>query len=480
MNDNAEPNGRKVLTVADLTRDIKAVLESGFTGFWVEGEISAYKVYPSGHAYFTLKDESAQIRAVLWKGYRGHMKFEPDHGDQVVCRGRISVYEKRGEYQLTVESMEPKGLGALQAAYEKLKKKLAGEGLFDDERKKPLPYIPWSVGIVTSPKGAVAHDMIRTINRRFPGLRIVLNPVPVQGEGASAQIANAIEQFNEYGKVDVIIVGRGGGSLEDLWAFNEEIVARAIAASNIPIVSAVGHETDFTIADFVADLRASTPTAAAEQIAPERAGVEEYLDDQLNRMSVILRDIMEAGARGVDDYSGRARRSIQVVMEGHKNHLAGVVRHMGALSPRNQLTVRRKTFHDLRARLGRAVLSSVEARRARFSTPNARLLSVRPERWIAERRINTDRISDQLAVRLKAHILSLRNRLESGRGKLEAYNPHNVLSRGYSLITDPSGKRVIKSVDQLQAGDKVRLRLHDGEKSAEIKSDDYGKQERLI
>ncbi len=480
MNNDNEPVGRKVLTVAELTRDIKAVLESGFTGFWVEGEISAYKVYPSGHAYFTLKDESAQIRAVIWKGYRGHIKFEPDHGDQVVCRGRVSVYEKRGEYQLTVESMEPKGLGALQAAYEKLKKQLATEGLFDDELKKPLPYIPWSIGIVTSPKGAVAHDMIRTIWRRFPGIRIVLNPVPVQGEGAAAQIANAIEEFNEYGKVDVIIVGRGGGSLEDLWAFNEEIVARAIAASKLPIVSAVGHETDFTIADFVADLRASTPTAAAEQIAPERLAVEEYLDDQLNKISTTLRDIIETGARQIDDCTERSRRGVRSVTEIFRNRLAGVARHLGALSPKNQFQMRQKTFHDLQARLRRAILMNVEAGRARLATPNTKLLSLRLEQWVAQRRTDVGRISGELGDRLKANLLQLQNRLESGAGKLEAYNPHNVLQRGYSIITDSSGKRVIKSAGQLKAGDMVRLRLRDGEKNAQIKSDDHGQQQKLL
>ena len=248
----------------------------------MEGEISKFFTQQqSGHTYVTLKDDKSVIEGAIWKGVRAKIKYIPNIGDQVVVRGKITTFPARSQYQINIMEIEPKGLGALQAAFDKLKEQLDKEGLFKEDRKQKLPYIAWSVGIVTSPTGAVIRDMIRTISRRFPGIRIVLAPSPVQGNGAAEKIAEAIDDLNRYGKVDVIIVGRGGGSIEDLWAFNEEPVARSMFRSKIPIVSAVGHETDFTIADFVADKRASTPTAAAEMIAPERSKVEERLEESV-------------------------------------------------------------------------------------------------------------------------------------------------------------------------------------------------------
>jgi exodeoxyribonuclease VII large subunit len=268
---------QKLLTVSELTYRIKHVLETGFSLVGVQGEISNFKRHSSGHIYFTLKDESAQISAVLWRSRAGDLQFEPEDGMKVIVRGRITVYEVRGQYQIEVISIRPLGVGELQLAFERLKDKLMAEGLFSPEHKKPLPEFPQRIGIVTSPTGAALQDMLNILRRRFPSVEVILSPVRVQGPGASADIARAITEFNEYGNVDVLIVGRGGGSLEDLWSFNEENVARSIYASKIPVVSAVGHEVDFTIADFVADLRAPTPSAAAELVVKDAHAVVEII-----------------------------------------------------------------------------------------------------------------------------------------------------------------------------------------------------------
>jgi len=261
---------RRVYSVSQLTREIKALLEMSFPRLWVEGEISNFKRHSSGHIYFTLKDEHSQIGCAIWRYRANSLIFEPQDGMKVIVEGELQVYEKGGYYQLIVFHIQPAGVGALQLAFEQLKQKLFQEGLFDEKYKKPIPAYPERIGVVTSPTGAAIRDIISVIHRRFPGVEIILYPVRVQGEGAAEEIAQAIRDFNEYGQVDVLIVGRGGGSLEDLWAFNEEIVARAIFDSHIPIISAVGHEIDFSFADFVADRRAPTPSAAAEMVVKER------------------------------------------------------------------------------------------------------------------------------------------------------------------------------------------------------------------
>ena len=260
----------KIYKVSEITRDIKSLLEQSFPTLWVEGEISNYTLHSSGHRYFSLKDENAQIRCVLfrWEGKR--LAFEPQDGMKVYALGNLTVYEKSGQYQLSVIRLHPVGIGELELGFQQLKERLYNEGLFDEAHKKPIPEYPQAIGVVTSPTGAAIRDIINIIRRRDPGVRIILNPVRVQGEGAGEEIAQAIKDFNEYKKVDLLIVGRGGGSLEDLWVFNEEIVARAIYNSKIPVISAVGHEVDFTIADFVADLRAPTPSAAAELAVKNR------------------------------------------------------------------------------------------------------------------------------------------------------------------------------------------------------------------
>lgn len=271
--------GKKILSVSELTREIKSLLENRFLHVWVEGEISGFKHHQSGHIYFSLKDEKALLKAVFFSRYHQDIRFDLEDGLKVICYGKISVYEVRGEYQIYVERIEPKGLGALQLAFEQLKAKLSQEGLFDSGRKRPIPEYPGKVGIVTSPTGAAIRDILNIVDRRFAGLHILINPVRVQGAGSAEEIARAIDEFNEREDIDVLIVGRGGGSLEDLWAFNEEIVARAIHRSKIPVISAVGHEIDWTIADMVADLRAPTPSAAAELVTRSREELERQLRD---------------------------------------------------------------------------------------------------------------------------------------------------------------------------------------------------------
>jgi len=282
-----------ILTVTQLTRQVKDLLEGAFPEIWVSGEVSNLTAPQSGHIYFTLKDEQSQVRAVLFRSSQRHLKFTLQHGMEVICRGRVGVYEPRGEYQLIVEYVEPKGIGALQKAFEELKARLDREGLFDRERKRPLPLLPRRIGVVTSPTGAAIRDILRVIRRRHPRMEILLYPVPVQGPDAAPAIVEAIEAFNREKLADVLIVGRGGGSLEDLWAFNEESVARAIAASAIPVISAVGHETDYTIADFVADLRAPTPSAAAEMVVESEEHLRETIGSLESRMVLALRQRLD-------------------------------------------------------------------------------------------------------------------------------------------------------------------------------------------
>lgn len=290
---NSTSEGPKIYTVREVARRVREILESNFSGLWIEGEISNFKHHTSGHMYFNLKDEQAVLRAAFFSRYNRGVKFDLKDGLKVLCYGRISLYEARGDCQFYVERMEPKGLGALQLAFLQLKEKLAKEGLFDAERKRPIPLFPKTIGVVTSPTGAAIRDILNVVNRRFRGTSVLLNPVKVQGEGSAAEIARAIEEMNELGGIDVLIVGRGGGSLEDLWAFNEEVVARAVFNSKIPVISAVGHEIDWTICDWVADLRAPTPSAAAELVVQNRQELVTRLLDFNTRLRNAMKGCWE-------------------------------------------------------------------------------------------------------------------------------------------------------------------------------------------
>ena len=347
---------QQVLTVSDITRQIKMSLEQRFTRVWVQGEISNFKRHTSGHLYFTLKDEGAQISAAVWRSRATTLLFEPEDGMKVIARGGITVYPPRGNYQIDVDQLTPLGIGELQIAFERLKKKLAAEGLFDEERKKALPTYPASIGIITSETGAALQDMRTVLGRRFPSVEVVFIPVRVQGAGAAEEIAQAIREMNRFGNVDVVIVGRGGGSLEDLWAFNEEIVARAIYDSKVPIVSAVGHETDFTIADFVADLRAPTPSAAAEMVVPDRLEVLEVIRnyEYTMRQSLLQRvaasrerigslvssyafnrpkDMLREYVQRIDELQRAMALSVSHAAQYRVNAVESLTKRLGALSP---------------------------------------------------------------------------------------------------------------------------------------------------
>jgi len=346
----------KIYTVTEITKEIKGILEETLPSVWVEGEISNYTLHSSGHRYFSLKDENAQIRCTLWK-FRGiRLSFEPEDGMRVIAFGNITVYERNGQYQLDVIELIPAGWGRLEIAFQRLKEKLFQEGLFDEEHKKPIPEFPEAIGLVTSPTGAAIRDMIKIIHKRFPSVRIIVNPVRVQGEGAAEEIAQSIEEFNEFGKIDVMIVGRGGGSLEDLWAFNEERVARAIYDSEIPIISAVGHQIDFTISDFVADLRAPTPSAAAQMVVKDKeellkelrfniqklisyqTSLLEYSKQRLKaaQQSYGFRrplDLISQRSQRVDELTRQFRDRIKNYFEFKKNDLSLKVGKLEALSP---------------------------------------------------------------------------------------------------------------------------------------------------
>ncbi len=342
------------LTISELNEVIKGTLETQLDAVWVVGEISNLRVPPSGHCYFTLKDEKSQIAAVMFRRQGSALRFAPDNGMEVLCFGRVSLYSVRGDLQFYVESMEPRGQGALYLAFEQLKQKLALEGLFAPERKRPLPFLPAAIGIVTSDKGAALYDVLRIIGDRFPGRRVVIRPVKVQGEGAAEEIAAAIAELDRSGEIEVMIVGRGGGSLEDLWAFNEEIVARAIFASSVPVISAVGHEIDFTIADFVADQRAPTPTAAAEMVVPRKADLqaeiesfeEELLRAMRNKLEIakdywrgLVKRLSDPGKKlrenqqRLDELSVDLSRRFQERLRQLRERLAHGIGRLDALSP---------------------------------------------------------------------------------------------------------------------------------------------------
>ena len=413
---------RKVLTVSELTTRLGEVLEERFPTVWVEGEISNYRVYGSGHAYFTLKDANAQLRAVLFRTRMRRVRFELADGLHVMAFGAIEVYLQRGEYQLVVELLEPKGLGALQLAFEQLKARLQAEGLFDQARKRELPRFPRKIGIVTSPRGAAIQDMLRVIGRRFGELHIVIAPCKVQGDGAADDIAQALRELDGLGDVDVIVVARGGGSLEDLWAFNEEVVARAIAAAKAPVVSAVGHEVDFTIADFVADLRAPTPSAAAELVVREKQAVVDTLAQLRARLERSAARPLRDLERRTDELMMRLRRGMRGELSRASHRVALLTRALRASDPVARLRSDRHRLESLESRL----VASLTRRRDRA------------------------RFSVQQAV-----------------GRLDSLSPLAVLGRGYSLTRRPTGE-VVRNARQVKAGDDVRVLLHEGSLDARV------------
>jgi exodeoxyribonuclease VII large subunit len=430
---------RRPLSVSELTGQIKTLLETRFADVWVEGEISNFRPHGSGHWYFTLKDRGAQVSCASFRNQNRYIRFRPEDGMAVRVRGRVSLYEPRGDYQILVSAIEPVGIGALQLAFEQLKARLAAEGLFDAERKRPIPVLPRRVGIVTSPTGAALQDMLRVLGRRNRAVSVLVAPARVQGEGAAEEIAAAIEALDARDDVDVIIVGRGGGSLEDLWPFNEELVARAIAASRVPVVSAVGHETDVTIADFVADLRAPTPSVSAELVA--RAA------DDLRAEVEGLR----AEARSVVRYRLLAERSRVRALES-----APAMRGVPSVVARAM-----QQADELRRALDDSVAAKLRTLRAGLSARTVALAGAEPRRRSASERARLAALEARLLAATRAAADGRKERLALLSGALSSLSPLGVLLRGYAIVTDARG-RVVRTPADVAPGERVLVRVVDG------------------
>ena len=432
------PSERQIFSVSQLNRSVRHLIETQLPLLWVEGEISNFARPASGHWYLTLKDDQAQVRCAMFRNSNQRVGFKPANGTQVLVRCRAGLYEGRGEYQLVIEHMEEAGFGALQRQFEQLKQQLSDEGLFDNQHKKPMPDSVSHIGVITSATGAAVKDVLSVLERRFPSIKVSIFPTAVQGEQAAKQIVEAIGNANQLGQCDALIVGRGGGSLEDLWPFNEEVVARAIFASAIPIVSAVGHEVDFTIADFVADLRAPTPSAAAELLSPDG-------EDILNQFEGFEILLTEAMGRKIQQLGQRA------------DYLKKRLRHPG-----HKLQEQSQHLDHLDIRLRRAINSRLEQRRERMNRVQSQLARVHPGEAIGE--------YHQLVARYVKHMSrSVKQQLEVKRSKtgqamhlLDTVSPLKTLGRGYSIIRD-ADDAVIKSVAAVAEGDVLRGQLEDGE-----------------
>ena len=482
---------RRVFSVSELTGRIRDLFIRNFTDILVEGELSNCREATSGHMYCTLKDDRAQIKGVCFKTQLRLMKFRPENGLHVTVRGSISVYETRGEYQIYIESIEPVGLGALQLAFDQLKKRLEAEGLFSAERKKPLPLLPRCIGLITSPTGAAVRDVVRILRRRFHNVHLTLYPVHVQGEGAAAEIVRAVHYFNRQQTVDVLILARGGGSLEDLWSFNEETVARAIAHSSIPVITGVGHETDFTIADFVADVRASTPSAAAELVVQTRREFDKHvaelrgaLTEQIRyRILVLSRRVHEYAAQPgfrrplhllrqqrqrADEMTARLAHSLRANLErARKRCTAGHLRII-SFDFRQQIANFRQRSNSFSSRLELGLRARMEQGRRRHANQHLRLLSFDFRAKIAGLHRQLEKRDRDLAARCERILRVQRDRLDRLRLQLEERSPKRVLERGYAIATDAAGKILVDS-RQVGIGATVALQLHRGRLTTKVK-----------
>ena len=430
MPDKSIIQSEKIYSVSEVNGLIKGEIEKSFSSVWVVGEVSDFKQAHSGHLYFTLKDENSQLRAVMWRSAARGVKFRLENGLQVLCRGPINVYEPRGQYQLIAELVEPKGKGALQLAFEQLKEKLSKEGLFGSDHKKPLPILPSKIGIVTSPKGAAIVDIIRTLDRRFARLHVVIYPVKVQGEGAAQEIIEGIDCLGSDPEMDVLIVGRGGGSMEDLWAFNEEIVARAIFRCPVPVISAVGHEVDFTIADFVADTRASTPSAAAEMvIEKEQAFVER-----------------------IDNLKQRIAHALQYSLQEKKHSVTGLLQH--------------RAFQNFRISI-----MNLEQRVDELEMKALNVIRILRQKIIENRsmaRLGEEKL--QNAMREKLQLLTAKwDRLSA---ELHNLSPLNILEKGYTLCWKDGGRTLLRGIEGVAEHQELAVSFHKGEFTCSVKKVD--------
>jgi exodeoxyribonuclease VII large subunit len=425
-----------ILTVSQLNDNIKTFLEEAFGSLWVEGEVSNLRRPQSGHVYFTLKDDKSQIRAVYFRQYGTRaVKFELEDGMKILCRARLSAYPPRGEYQLIVESVEPQGVGALQKAFEQLKARLAAEGIFDKSHKKALPFLPHRIGVVTSPTGAVVRDILNITRRRFPSVDILIAPTRVQGNEAAGEIISALRNLHAYGKVDIIIIARGGGSLEDLAPFNDEALAREIFRSSIPIVSAVGHETDFTICDFVADLRAPTPSAAAELAVPQRTELQENLYNLRQRLSVAQR-------RHLDDQKGRLA-ALQARFKDPRRFLVDFSIHLD----------------DLRERIQRSFAQRTQLMNSKLQHLELGLQNQNPGKLVREKRSFLNNIEKDIMSGWNRYLRDRDVRLKKNAALLASLNPLAVLLRGYSIMRRLSNGEIVRQARELTLDERVSIQL---------------------
>lgn len=436
---------RYIYRVSELNAAIQRLFESSFRSVWIAGEISGCRVASSGHYYFSLKDPQSQLKCVLFRGAARAVRFKPQDGLSVLARGSVDVYEARGEYQLIVELLEPQGAGALQLAFEQLKRKLAEEGLFEQTRKRTLPRLPRRIGVVTSPSGAVIRDILHVLERRFPGLHLRLFPATVQGEGSVEQVCRGIDHFSSEAWADVVIVARGGGSLEDLWTFNEEAVARAIAACSVPVISAIGHETDFTIADFVADCRAPTPSAAAEIVICTKESL-------------------------LDQITGCRKRALQgvryrLIACSRDLHQKGADRAATLIS--RAIAKRLQRFDEVDSQLRTAERHLLQAYQRRLTNAAQRLLGTDLRLRFARNRHREEQLTRRLQTAMQVHQADRNRRLAMAEAHLRQLSPLNVLSRGYAIVKDSRGA-VLRSASEASAGDALRIRLQHGELDAVV------------
>lgn len=444
-----------IFTVSRLNQTVRLLLEQEMGQVWISGEISNFTQPSSGHWYFTLKDDNAQVRCAMFRNSNRRVTFRPQHGQQVLVRANITLYEPRGDYQIIVESMQPAGEGLLQQKYEQLKAKLQAEGLFDQQFKQPLPTPAHCIGVITSKTGAALHDILHVLKRRDPSLPVIIYPTAVQGDDAPAQIVRAIEQANARNECDVLIVGRGGGSLEDLWSFNDERVARAIFASRIPVVSAVGHETDITIADFVGDLRAPTPSAAAEIVSRNQQELLRQIQSVQQRLGMAM------------DYylANRNRRFTQLNHRLQQQH------------PQLRLARQQTTLERLRQRMSTALENQIKKTNQRQQRMMQRLNQQNPQPRIQRAQSRIQQLEYRLAENIRARLSEQRERFGNAVTHLEAVSPLATLARGYSVTTASNGK-VLKQTKQAKAGEMLTTRLADGWVESEIRTVTAQKQTR--
>jgi len=440
------PLERRIWTVRDLVSTVRTHIEREYGDVWVEGEISNFRAHDSGHLYFTLKDQNAQIRAVMFRSSARLLRFRPDDGMQIVLRGRVTIYEDRGELQISAEYLEPKGAGALQVAFEQLKAKLEAEGLFDSSRKKAIPVLPSRIGIVSSPQAAALRDILNILRRRHGSANVLIFPAQVQGEAAALEVSAGVRYFNKARNVDVIIVARGGGSAEDLAAFNHEGLARAVASSEIPIISAVGHETDFTIIDFVADRRAETPSAAAELVIRSRQEVEEQAEGLQQRLVRAIRYRLLMG------------RQVLTELAQH----GAFARMMDAINQRQQ------KLDDLQYRVDRAERQILERSRRRLESASAAVRHYDLRRILASIRKELEAQAGTMVAAMRTSLLRSQSRLDQLASQLQALSPVAILERGYALVFDSRGN-LLKNAAQVKVGDEISARLAKGSVTATVK-----------